>query len=215
MKQGLVEMVFILDCSGSMYGLASDTIGGYNSMIEKQKREPGEAFVTTVLFNDEYKLLHDHVNLKDIGTISNKEYSPSGMTALLDAIGRTINSIGARLAATPEGERPEKVMFMVTTDGMENASKEFTYAKVKEMIEHQQNKYNWVFIFLGANIDAVGEAEKLGIRKDFARNYTNSDKGVGTVYAATSNVMSKARGKSYATLDAMSADVAKDLDSVE
>lgn len=215
MKQGLVEMVFILDCSGSMYGLASDTIGGYNSMIEKQKQEPGEAFVTTILFSDVYTLLHDHVPIEEVGELTNKEYCPCGTTALLDALGTAINSVTRRIINTPEEERPEKVVFAVTTDGYENSSKEYKLKGIRKIIENRQKEDDWVFLFLGANIDAVEEATNLGMDARFARTYTNSSKGVGTVYTAMGQTVSKIRENSYATMDALSEAVAKDLDSVE
>ena len=193
MKKGLVELVFILDRSGSMTGLAADTIGGFNSLIDQQKKESGEAFVTTVLFDDEYIVLHDHVNIKDVNPMTTKEYFPRGMTALMDAVGKTINRIGERLSNTDESERPEKVMVVITTDGYENSSKEFTSGDVKRMIEHQREKYSWVFMFLGANMDAASEAKKIGIDSQLARTYTNSHVGVGTVYNAVSASMSVAR----------------------
>ena len=193
MKKGLVELVFILDRSGSMTGLAADTIGGFNSLIDQQKKESGEAFVTTVLFDDEYIVLHDHVNIKDVNPMTTKEYFPRGMTALMDAVGKTINRIGERLSNTDEAERPEKVMVVITTDGYENSSKEFTSGDVKRMIEHQREKYSWVFMFLGANMDAASEAKKIGIDSQLARTYTNSHVGVGTVYNAVSASMSVAR----------------------
>ena len=193
MKKNLTEMVFILDRSGSMGHLTDDTIGGFNSMIESQKNEPGEAYVTTVLFDDEYELLHDHVNIQDIKPITRNEYFARGWTALLDAVGKTINSVGNRLSNTPEEERPEKVIFVITTDGMENASREFAKSKVKEMIEHQQSKYSWVFMFLGANMDAVSEANSLGINTDFARTYTASDLGTKSVYATMDCAMASIR----------------------
>ena len=196
MKKGLTEMAFILDMSGSMSGLVEDTIGGYNSLIEKQKEEDGEAYVSTVLFDDRYIMLHDHINIKDIKPLTNEDYRPMGTTALLDAIGKTVNSIGVRLNNTPEEERPEKVIIVITTDGHENSSREFTKAKIKEMIEHQQSKYNWVFMFLGANIDAVGEAGNLGINTDFARTYTANNWGTQSVYNSVSTAMSYARGVS-------------------
>lgn len=193
MKKGLVELVFILDRSGSMTGLAADTIGGFNSLIDQQKKQSGEAFVTTVLFDDEYIVLHDHVNIKDVNPMTTKEYFPRGMTALMDAVGKTINRIGERLSNTDESERPEKVMVVITTDGYENSSKEFTSGDVKRMIEHQREKYSWVFMFLGANMDAASEAKKIGIDSQLARTYTNSHVGVGTVYNAVSASMSVAR----------------------
>lgn len=197
MKKNLTEMVFILDRSGSMMSLTEDTIGGFNSMIENQKKEEGEAFVTTVLFDDQYELLHDHININDIQPITNNEYYARGMTALLDAVGKTINSVGNRLNATPEDERPDKVIFVITTDGMENASREFAKSKVKEMIEHQQSKYSWTFMFLGANMDAVGEAESLGINTDFARTYTADTWGTQSVYTAMSCAVSCARSADF------------------
>ena len=194
MKKNLTEMVFILDRSGSMYDLTDDTIGGFNSMIENQKNEPGEAYVTTVLFDHYYELLHDHVDVHKIKPITNNEYYARGRTALLDAIGRTINSIGNRLSETPEDERPEKVIFVITTDGMENASLEFTKQKIKEMIEHQQNKYSWMFMFLGANMDAVSEAASIGINTNYAKTYTASSIGTQSIYTSMSKAMSCARG---------------------
>lgn len=186
MKKGLTEMVFILDRSGSMSHLTDDTIGGYNSLIEKQKEEDGEAYITTVLFDDEYELLHDHIDIKEIQPITRKDYYARGCTALLDAIGKTINSVGTRLSETPEEERPEKVIFVITTDGYENASVEFTKSKVKEMIEHQQSKYSWMFMFLGANMDAVSEAASFGIASSHAHTYTASAQGTSSVYNSVS-----------------------------
>lgn len=217
MKKNLTEMVFILDRSGSMQSLTSDTIGGFNSMIESQKKEEGEAFVTTVLFDDQYELLHDHVDIQQIEPITNKEYYARGMTALLDAIGKTVNSIGSRLSGTPEDERPDKVIFVITTDGFENASREFDKSTIKEMIEHQQNKYSWTFIFLGANMDAVGEATSLGINASHSHTYTASAKGTSSVYASLDATMSCLRSVDYATVDAACVDslVAKSLSSVE
>lgn len=180
MKESLTELVFILDRSGSMYSLTSDTIGGFNSLIEKQKAQPGDADVTTVLFDDEYEILHDHLPLREIRPLTEKEYCVQGCTALLDAVGMTINAVGARLNNTPENERPGKVVVVIVTDGLENASHEYTKAQVKKMITHQQEKYSWDFIFLGANIDAAQEASSLGIRRDFARNYEASKEGDGT-----------------------------------
>ena len=194
MKKNLTEMVFILDRSGSMRHLAEDTIGGFNSMIEQQKKEDGDAYITTVLFDHEYEMLHNHVDIKDVELITSEEYYARGMTALLDALGRTINSVGERLNNTPEDERPEKVIFVVTTDGFENASQEFTKSGVKKMIEHQQEKYSWTFMFLGANMDAVGEAMSLGMNPQFARTYTASDIGTQSLYSAVSSTLSYARG---------------------
>ena len=212
MKKNLTEMVFILDRSGSMNRLTEDTIGGFNSMIEQQKKEDGEAYITTVLFDDDYELLHDHVNIQDVEPITRKEYYARGCTALLDAVGKTINLIGTRLSNTPEEERPEKVIFVITTDGMENASMEFTRTRVKDMIEHQQNKYSWVFMFLGANMDAVAEAGNYGISAAFSKTYTASGVGTQSVYECTSKALSDVRGiDTTCTMDWMSCA----LDSVE
>ena len=215
MKKNLTEMVFILDRSGSMQSLTDDTIGGFNAMIDGQKKEDGEAYVTTVLFDDNYEVLHDHVDIQKVSPITTKEYYARGCTALLDAIGKTINSIGSRLSATPEDERPDKVMFVITTDGFENASKEFSKSTVKEMIEHQQEKYSWTFMFLGANMDAVGEAASLGINTDFARTYTADTWGTQSVYTAMNNVASTIRSTDFNTKDINSASYKTVMDSLD
>lgn len=194
MNQNLTEMVLILDMSGSMSPLTSDTIGGYNTLINQQKNEPGDAKVTTVLFDNRYIMLHDHVDIKDVPEMTTKEYMPCGMTAMLDAIGLTINSVGQRLANTPEEERPEKVIFTIITDGYENASREFTYPKIKEMIEHQRNKYSWIFTFIGANIDTAEVGGNLGIDAKLSKTYTASKEGTESVFMATSKAMSYTRG---------------------
>ena len=190
MKKDLTELVFILDRSGSMSGLESDTIGGYNAMLEKQKKESGEAVITTVLFDDCYELLHDRINLKGIAPITEKEYFVRGSTALLDAVGRTINKIGNAQKYTTEDERAEHVLFVITTDGMENASREFSDEKVRKMIEHQKNKYGWEFIFLGANIDAIATAERFGIGEDRATNYNADSEGTLLNYEVISETVS-------------------------
>ncbi len=193
MKDTLTELVFILDRSGSMARLTSDTIGGFNSMIEEQKKEAGEAYVTTVLFDNAYEVLHDRVPLENVKPLTNKEYYARGSTALLDAVGRTINTVGAKLAAEPEEERPGKVIIVITTDGMENASREFRRDQIKQMISHQQDKYSWNFIFLGANMDAVSEARSLGIDADFARSYTASQRGTQKLFVGISESMKTMR----------------------
>lgn len=190
MKKDLTELVFILDRSGSMSGLESDTIGGYNSMLEKQKKEPGEAVITTVLFDDKYELLHDRINLRGIEPITDNEYFVRGSTALLDAVGKTINKIGNVQKRTANDERAEHVMFVITTDGMENASREFSYEKIRKMIEHQKSKYGWEFIFLGANIDAIATAERFGISKDRATNYNADSEGTLLNYEVISETVS-------------------------
>ena len=193
MKTNLTELVFILDKSGSMSGLESDTIGGYNAMLKKQQEEPGEAIVTTVLFDDNYELLHDRINIKGIQSITEKEYFVGGSTALLDAIGKTIHKIGNAQRHTKEEQRADKVMLVITTDGMENASKEYNYEKIKKMVEYQKEKYGWEFIFLGANIDATSTAERFGISSDRAANYNADGEGTRLNYEVVSHVVSELR----------------------
>ena len=188
MKKDLTELVFILDRSGSMAGLESDTIGGFNAMIAKQKNEPGEAFVSTVLFDNYSEVIHDRLKLTDVPALTDKEYQVRGCTALLDAIGGAIHHIAnIHKYARPE-DVPEHTLFVITTDGMENASRRYTYAKVKTMVERQKEKYGWEFLFLGANIDAIRVAGKLGICADFAATYLNDEKGTALNY----EVMEKA-----------------------
>ncbi|HEY8804950.1 MAG TPA: vWA domain-containing protein [Clostridium sp.] len=193
MKTNLTELVFILDKSGSMSGLESDTIGGYNALLKKQKEEPGEAIVSTVLFDDNVELLHDRVNVKGIRSITEKEYFVGGCTALLDAIGKTINKIGNVQRNANEQQRADKVMFVITTDGMENASNEYNYEKIKKMVERQKEKYGWEFIFIGANIDAISTAAKFGISADRAANYNADGEGTRLNYEAVSHVVSELR----------------------
>lgn len=208
-------MVFILDRSGSMQNLTTDTIGGFNSMIENQKNEDGEAFVTTILFDDEYEMLHDHINIKDINPITDKEYYARGMTALLDAMGKTINSIGGRLSETPEDERPDKVIFVITTDGLENASREFTKKTIKEMIKHQQDKYSWTFMFLGANMNAAEEAESIGINSDFAKTYTADSIGTEILYDSMSKALACVRGEDFDIKETGSASYKAVMDALD
>ena len=193
MKTKITELVFILDKSGSMSGLETDTIGGYNAMLKKQQEEPGEAIVTTVLFDDDYELLHDRINIKGIRPITEKEYFVGGYTALLDAIGKALHKIGNAQRHTSEGQRADKVMFVITTDGMENASREYTYEKIKETIERQKEKYGWEFIFLGANIDATSTAARFGISADRAANYHADSQGTRLNYEAVSDAVSELR----------------------
>lgn len=193
MKKNLTELVFILDRSGSMSGLESDTIGGYNALLEKQKKEEGEAIITTVLFDDNYELLHDRINIRGIKPITDKEYYVRGTTALLDAVGRTIQKIINVQKHTSDEEKAENVMVVITTDGMENASREYTYKKIKDMIENQKTKYGWEFIFLGANIDAIATAEKFGISEDRATNYKADSIGTSLNYEVLSETVSHIR----------------------
>ncbi len=177
MRKNLTEIVFILDRSGSMCGLEKDTIGGFNSFIEKQKQNDGEAYVSTVLFDHEQIVLHDRVNLRDIKEMTERDYSVRGMTALLDAIGSSIHHIANIHKYSREEDVPEKTIFLIITDGLENASKEYSYRKVKEMIEKEKEKYGWEFIFMGANIDAVSEGAKFGIGADRSVTFKNDSRG--------------------------------------
>lgn len=177
MEKGLTELVFILDKSGSMGGLESDTIGGYNSMLEKQRAVEGECHITTVLFDNNYELLHDRIDIKAVSPITEKEYAVGGSTALLDALGRTIHKIGNAQKHTADDYRAEKVMFIIITDGEENSSRKYSADKVKAQIERQKEKYGWEFIFLGANIDAVQTAGRFGIGADRAVDYLADSEG--------------------------------------
>ncbi len=192
-KKNLTEVVFILDRSGSMSGLEADTIGGYNSMMEKQKKEEGELYVSTVLFDDKIEVLHDRKTPDQIGKLTDKEYYVRGCTALLDAIGRSVHHISNIHKYAREEDRPEKTLFIITTDGMENASKEYSYDKVKKMIEEKQKEYGWEFIFLGANIDAVAEAGRFGIKADHAVRYECDAAGTQLNFKAMGKMLSKAR----------------------
>lgn len=193
MKKNSTELVFILDKSGSMAGLEADTIGGYNAMLGKQKNEEGEATVTTVLFNHGIDLLHDRINVKGIAPITEMEYEVGGTTALLDAIGSSIQKIGNVQKRTSEEERAGKVLFVITTDGMENASGEYNYNKVKTMIEHQKVTYGWEFIFLGANIDALDTAARFGIQGEFAVNYHADSEGTQANFEALNEAVTSFR----------------------
>lgn len=204
MNTNLTEIVFILDRSGSMIGLEGDTICGFNAFIEKQKNEPGDALLTTILFDDQYEILHNGMNLKEVQPMTKDQYWARGTTAMYDAIGKTINDVGHRLSQTPEQYRPGKVIFVITTDGEENASREFNRSKVKEMIQHQTEKYSWEFIFLGANIDSVQQARSMGISADFAADYCASAQGTSSMYCAVDAAVSSLR--STGTISASWAD---------
>ena len=213
-KNGITEMVFILDRSGSMSGLEADTIGGFNSMIEKQKSEPGEAIVSTVLFNTETEVLYDRVKLSEIKPMTNAEYTAMGGTALLDALGGSIYHIGnIHRYARPE-DVPEKTVFVIITDGQENSSIHFTGAKVKSLVENQQSKYSWEFLFIGANIDAIAAAGNIGIRADRAVNYMSDRQGTQAVYRSVSRAMSSARTCASEPIpDDWSAEIQEDYNS--
>lgn len=203
MKDNLTEIVFILDQSGSMSPLQNDTIGGYNQYVEGQKAAEGEAYLTTVLFDTGYELLHDHVNIQDVEPLTTHDYWPSGGTALMDAIGRTINSVGKRLSDTPEEERPAHVIFVITTDGYENSSHEFTREQVKQMVKHQQEKYSWQFIFIGAGIDAYQEAESIGLGGHHTMSVHKSGEGTAAIYNSVTIASNALRSAAVATLDSL------------
>ena len=189
----VTELVFILDRSGSMAGLESDTVGGFNSMIDKQKKEDGDAYVTTVLFDDQYELLHDRVELQSIAPMTEKEYYVRGCTALLDAIGKTVEHVETiHRYARPE-DVPAHTMFVITTDGLENASRTYSSDQVKKMIERKKEEAGWEFLFIGANIDAVETAATIGISRERAVNYHADAKGTAVVYEALSAPMSAMR----------------------
>ena len=193
MKKNLTEIVFILDRSGSMAGLEEDTIGGFNAMIEKQKKEPGEALVSTVLFDNASEVIHDRVALQKVPPLTRDDYYVRGCTALLDAVGKAIHHIGNVHKYAREEDRPEKTLFIITTDGMENASREYTYPRLKAMIERQKEKYGWEFLFLGANIDAAREAARFGITEDRAANYHADRQGTAVIYEAMSEAVCNVR----------------------
>ena len=193
MKKNLTELVFILDRSGSMAGLEADTIGGFNAMLEKQRKEPGEAVISTVLFDNETEVIHDRIPLDRVPRLTEKEYYVRGCTALLDAVGGAIHHIGNVHKYAREEDRPEKALFVITTDGLENASRRYTYDKVKAMIERQQEKYGWEFLFLGANIDAAREAARFGIRADCAADYHADSIGTEAVYESVCEAVCQVR----------------------
>lgn len=187
------ELVFILDRSGSMGGLEQDTIGGFNSLIEKQRKEEGQALVSTVLFDNRSEVIHDRVPLEKVPPMTEKEYYVRGCTALLDALGGAIHHIGnVHKYARPE-DRPDHTLFVITTDGMENASRMYTYEKVRSMIERQKTRYHWEFLFLGANIDAVSEAARFGISADQAVRYESDSEGTALNYEVLSDAVSNVR----------------------
>ena len=193
MKKNLTEIVFILDRSGSMSGLESDTIGGFNSMIEKQKREGGEALISTVLFDNFSEVIHDRVDIQKITPMTDREYTVRGCTALLDAIGGAIHHIGnVHKYARPE-DVPEHTLFVITTDGLENASRRYSSDKVKHMIERQKSRYGWEFLFLGANIDAVETAKQFGIGADRAANFNCDSESTALNYEVLSETISAFR----------------------
>ncbi len=193
MRKGLTEIVFILDRSGSMSGLEADTIGGFNSMLKKQQKEEGEAVLSTVIFDDQTEVLYDRVPISKVEPMNDKQYYVRGSTALLDALGGAIHHIGnVHKYARPE-DVPEKTLFIITTDGMENSSCRYDYKKVKKMVEHQKKKYNWEFIFLGANIDAIEVAGRFGVSANRAVRYECDSEGTALNFEVMSNIITGAR----------------------
>ncbi len=193
MKKGLTELVFILDRSGSMAGMESDTIGGFNATIEKQKKEPGEALVSTVLFDDQSEVLHDRVSLGNVQPLTEKEYFARGGTALVDALGSAIHHMGNVHKYARDEDRPEKTIFIITTDGYENCSRRYKMDQVRQMIERQKGKYGWEFVFLGANIDAVNVAASYGIDESRAANFVCDEDGIEIMCRAQSRIVSNLR----------------------
>ena len=205
----MTELVFILDRSGSMAGLEKDTIGGFNSMLEKQRKEPGNAVVSTVLFDNQAEVIHDRVALADVPDLTDREYYVRGCTALLDAVGGAIYHIGNVHKYARREDVPEKTLFIITTDGMENASRRYTYDKVRRMIEHEKEKYGWEFLFLGANIDAAVEAKRFGIDESMAANYHCDEEGTALNYEVISEAITSVR----ACAAPLSADWKKKIDA--
>ena len=201
MNKKSTELVFILDRSGSMSGLESDTIGGFNSMLARQKEIEGKCYITTVLFDNEYELLHDRIEIQAVRPISDKEYFVGGTTALLDAVGRTINKIGNAQRNTAADYRADNVLFVIITDGQENSSREYSMRRIKEMIERQKSKYDWEFIFLGANIDAVETAGRFGITADRAQDFLADSEGVELNFRVMSETVACYREKSEMPID--------------
>ena len=207
-KNNITELVFILDRSGSMSGLEADTIGGFNAMIEKQRKEDGECYVSTVLFDNCSEVLHDRIKLSEIKPMTDRDYTVRGCTALVDAIGGAIHHIGnVHKYARPE-DVPAHTMFIITTDGMENASRRYTSDRVKEMIERQKERYGWEFLFIGANIDAVETAARYGINRDRAVNYNADKEGTRVVYESVAKAVCSVR-----SCEALSEDWSADIDA--
>ena len=195
MKNNITELVFILDRSGSMSGFESDTIGGFNSILEKQKKEDGKCYVTTILFNDHSNLLHDRVDISEVNPLTDDDYRVGGCTALLDSVGKSIRHIAKiHKYARPE-DVPEKTLFVITTDGYENASRRFDADEVKRMVEHEKKKYGWEFIFLGADIDAIETAGRIGIAPERAANYRKDTVGNETMFCSVNEAITMTRAR--------------------
>lgn len=198
MKKGLTELVFILDRSGSMHGLEADTIGGFNSMIEQQKKQAGEAYVSAVLFDDRMEVLYDRVDISKVEPMTDSQYYVRGCTAFMDALGGAIRHIGNIHKYARREDVPEKTLFVIITDGMENASRSYSLEKVRRMVRRQQEKYQWEFLYLGANIDAVQEAGRFGIHASRAANYVHDSAGTRLNFDVLSDAISSARASASA-----------------
>ena len=193
MKKGLTELVFVIDMSGSMFGLTDDTIGGFNATINRQREGEGEVLVSTVLFNTDTQVLHDRVDIGKVAPMTRRDYRPGGCTALIDALGGAIHHIANIHKYAREEDVPEHTMFVITTDGMENASRKYSSDRVKQMVEHEKSKYGWEFLFLGANIDAAKEAARFGIGADRAVNYKCDEAGTALNYEVISEAVCSVR----------------------
>lgn len=201
MNPNLTEIVYIMDRSGSMHHLTCDVVGGFNAFVEEQKKVEGEAMITTILFNTDIETVHNHASLSNVAPMKIEEFQARGMTALMDAVGFTIDAVGKRLSETKEEDRPSKVLFVIMTDGMENASREYDVSHVKEMIEHQQNKYGWEFIFVGAGIDAYAVGNTIGIKSENTMNTRATADGMSAMYCAMSAATTSLRAKGFIDSD--------------
>ena len=184
MKENLTELIFILDRSGSMANMESEALNGFNSFLEEQKKLSGEANLTLVLFDHEYSLIYNGKNIREVEPLTKNIYSARGTTALLDAVGRTVDDVGKRLAAMPESDRPGKVLVAILTDGLENASKDYQKKRINEMLSHQKTKYSWEFMFLAANQDAFAEGYNIGINMSKAMNFDMTSAGMAKSFGA-------------------------------
>jgi uncharacterized protein YegL len=212
MTNNLTEIMFILDRSGSMSGLESDTIGGFNALIKKQKENPDDAAITTVLFDDEIKVIHHHTNIRNILPMTEEDYQVRGTTALLDAVGQSIINMDLYQKELPSSMRAKHVMIVITTDGLENASRHFTHARVKQLIERQKALYNWEFIFLGANMDALSQARSFGIHEDKAVRFHSDKEGTSLNYDVLNEAINAKRANKTITKE-WKQRIEKDFDS--
>lgn len=200
-KENFTSINVIIDASGSMQGLAADTIGSFNTFLKEQKEGPGEAAFSLCTFSTDYRLQHDFVKIAGVPNLDSKAYAPSGGTALLDAMGTAIDTLGAKLAALPEEERPSKVIFLIITDGHENSSKRYKLPKIKSMVETQKNDYSWEFVFMGANMDAITAGESMGVTASNSVNYAATKGGTAKLYDSVSRSMTNYRASAASRND--------------